>query len=256
MPVAEEIYRSADLLVRARTGYHSSFCVVTFNSFTDRRTLDREGFGEGFFASRGVNAVHVLSRDNDWYLLEDIELALDAAAKATAPFESVSAYGSSMGAYAAIRLGRLAGASAAIALSPQFSIDPRVVPFEDRWAPDARRLNYEIERRLGPKGFVASADVFYDPADRDARHVELYREHIEVRDIRLPDCGHPVTGFLAEVGLCDMPCCRRRKERSTGRRSSARPWKCGGSRRSTTRRSRCGRVGRKGNWSSPPKPML
>src|SRR5208337_5370191 len=100
-----EIYRSGDLLVRARTGYESAFCVVTFDSFTDRRTLDREGFGEGFFVSRRVNAVHVVSRENDWYLLEDIEAALAAAAKATATFERVSAYGSSMGAYAAIRLG-------------------------------------------------------------------------------------------------------------------------------------------------------
>jgi lysophospholipase L1-like esterase/tetratricopeptide (TPR) repeat protein len=201
MRVAEEIYRSHDLLVRGRTGYETPFCVVTFDSFTDRRTLDREGFGEAFFASRGVNAVHVLSRDNDWYLLPDIELALEAAAKATASFDRVSAYGSSMGAYAAIRLGGLAGASTAIALSPQFSIDPRLVPFEDRWDPDARRLDYEIERRLALKGFVSSADIFYDPADRDARHVELYRNRLEVRDVRLPDCGHPVTGFLAEVGL-------------------------------------------------------
>ena len=198
MPV--ELYRSADLLVRAQTGHQSPFCVVTFNSYTDRRTLDREGFGEGFFASRGVNAIHVLSRDNDWYLLPDIERALDAAAKA-ASFDRVSAYGSSMGAYAAIRLGRLAGATTAIALSPQFSIDPRLVPFEDRWDPDARRLDYEIERRLGRKGFVSSADVFYDPTNRDARHVELFRDCLDVRDVRLPDCGHPVTGFLAEVGL-------------------------------------------------------
>lgn len=201
MPAVTEIYRSADLLVRARTAHKSAFCVVTFNSYTDKRTLDREGFGEGFLASRGVNAIHILSRDNDWYLAPDIELALEAAAKAAASFDRVSAYGSSMGAYAAIRLGRLAGATTAIALSPQFSIDPRLVPFEDRWEPDARRLDYEIERRLALKGFVASADVFYDPADRDARHVELYRDWLEVRDVRLPDCGHPVTGFLAEVGL-------------------------------------------------------
>jgi hypothetical protein len=193
MPVAEEIYRSADLLVKARTGYESSLCVVTFDAFTDRRTLDRAGFGENFFDSRGVNAVHVLSRDNDWYLFPDIELALDAVAKATASFDRVSAYGSSMGAYAALRFGGLAGARTAIALSPQFSIDPRLVPFENRWDPDARRLDYGIERRLATKGFVPSADVFYDPGDRDARHVELYRDCLEVRDVRLPDCGHPVT---------------------------------------------------------------
>jgi hypothetical protein len=199
-----ELYRSTELVVRAQTGHSSPFCVVTFQSYTDRRTLDREGFGERFFASRGVNAIHVLSRDNDWYLSPDIERALAAAAKAVAPFDRISAYGSSMGAYAAIRLGRLVGATTAIALSPQFSIDPRLVPFEDRWKLDARRLDYEIERRLAQKGFVETAYVFYDPADRrDARHVELFRRCLDVRDIRLPDCGHPVTGFLAEIRLLE-----------------------------------------------------
>ena len=176
MPVADELYRSADLLVRARTGSNSAFCVVTFDSFTDRRTLDREGFGETFFASRGVNAIPMFSRATTIGICcRTSSSTLAAAAKAARPFERVSAYGSSMGAYAAIRLGGLAGATTAIALSPQFSLDPRLVPFEDRWDPDARRLDYEIERRLALKGFVSSADVFYDPTDRDARHVELYR---------------------------------------------------------------------------------
>ncbi len=203
MPAAIELYRSADLLVRARIGFDSPYCLVTFGSYTDNRTLDRDGFGEAFFVSRSVNAIHVLSLDNDWYLLPDVERALDAASSAAKSFDRVSTYGSSMGAYAAIRLGRLAGATTAIALSPQFSLDSRVVPFENRWPPEARRLDYEIERRLAKRGFVPAAYVFYDPFDRDARHVDLFRPWLEVRDVRLPDCGHPVTGFLAEVGLLD-----------------------------------------------------
>jgi hypothetical protein len=203
MADAVELYRSAELLVRARTAYESPYCVVTFHSYTDHHTLDREGFGEGFLSSRGVNAIHVLSRDNDWYLLPDIEMALEAASGATASFERVTAYGSSMGAYAALRFGGLAGAGTAVALSPQFSLDTRVAPFENRWALDAHRLDYEIERRLARKGFVASAYVFYDPTDRDARHVELFRPFVRIEDVRLPDCGHPVTGFLAEVRLLE-----------------------------------------------------
>jgi lysophospholipase L1-like esterase len=203
MPAAIELYRSVDLLVRARIGFDSPHCVVTFDSYTDNRSLARDGFGEAFLASRSVNAIHILSRDNDWYLLPDIERALEAASSVAKPFDRVTTYGSSMGAYAAIRLGRLAGATAAIALSPQFSLDPRVVPFEDRWPLEARRLDYEIERRLARTGFVPSAYVFYDPSDPDARHADLFRPWLDVRDVRLPDCGHPVTGFLAEVGLLD-----------------------------------------------------
>ena len=201
MTGAEEIYRSADLLVRARVGANSSFCIVTFHSYTDERTLEREGFGEDFLASRGVNAIHVIERDNYWFLLPDIEQALHAAAKVAQRFDHVYSYGSSMGAYAAIRFGGFAGATQAIALSPQFSVDPRVVPFENRWGPDAAKLNYEMEHRLARRGFVASADIFYDPTDQDARHVELLRECLEVREIHLPQCGHPVTGFLSDVGL-------------------------------------------------------
>lgn len=203
MPIGEtELYRSPDLVVRARTGAASPVCVVTFQSHASRLTLDREGFGEGFFLSRGVNAIHVIPRDNDWYLLPDVEIALGRAAEAARAYERVSSYGSSMGAYAAIRLGGLAGASTAIALSPQFSIDPRVVPFENRW-PEARRLDYAIERRLASRGFVASAFVFYDPSDRDGRHVALYRPLLKMREIRLFDCGHPVTGFLAQAQLLE-----------------------------------------------------
>ena len=175
MPAAIELYRSADLLVRARIGFDSPYCVVTFGSYTDNRTLTRDGFGEAFFISRSVNAIHILSRDNDWYLLPDIDRALEAASGAAKPFDRVTAYGSSMGAYAAIRLGRLAGATTAIALSPQFSLDPRVVPFEDRWPVETRRPDYEIERRLARTGFVPSAYVFYDPSDPDARHADLFR---------------------------------------------------------------------------------
>jgi GDSL-like Lipase/Acylhydrolase family len=201
MTGAEEIYRSADLLVRARVGAESSFCIVTFHSYTDERRLEREGFGEDFMASRGVNAIHVIERDNFWFLLPDIEQALHVAAKVARRFDQVSSYGSSMGAYAAIRFGGFAGATKAIALSPQFSIDPRVVPFENRWGPDAAKADYEIEHRLGRRGFVASADILYDPTDQDARHVELFRGCLKVREVCLPNCGHPVTGFLAEVGL-------------------------------------------------------
>ena len=83
---------------------------------------------------------------------------------------------------------------------------------------DEQDVANALRAGLQNRGFAA--DIFYDPADRDARHVELYRNRLEVRDVRLPDCGHPVTGFLAEVGLLQRVVSTPRKERSTGRRSS------------------------------------
>src|SRR5271165_6799067 len=194
MPVAEEMYRSHDLLVIARTGYETSFCVVTFDSFTDRRTLDREGFGEGFFASRGVNAIHVLSRDNDWYLLPDIELALDAAAKATASFDRVLAYGR----------------------PPMSSTTPPIA---------TRAMSNSIAT-----------------ASRSAT------SGCRIAAIRL-------RGFWLKSGFCSERSWKQRREGLTGRRSSARRWKCVGARHNITPRSRSVRVRRKRNWSLRAAPM-
>ena len=105
-----------------------------------------------------------------------------------------------MGGYAAIRFGGLAGAGAAIALSPQYSIDKKSAPFEFRWEGEARRIDFAIERR-GDIPLVRRAYVSYDPQDLDSRHIELFRRRTSLIEAPIPGAGHPVTGFLAEAGL-------------------------------------------------------
>ena len=51
-----EVYRSGDLLARFRAGHNSAACVITFNSYSDNRTLDRAGFGEPFLSKQGIDA--------------------------------------------------------------------------------------------------------------------------------------------------------------------------------------------------------
>ena len=170
-PTRLELFRSADFVVRAVTGFDPTVCVVTFDSYTDQRTLDRSGFGEDFFADRRIDAIHVIPRVNDWYQHEDILAICATIAEATGPYARVYAYGSSMGGYAAIRFGGLFGATA-IALSPQYSIDRRIVPFEHRWTGDAQRIRYAIERS-GRDSFAQIVYACYDPIDLDRRHVEL-----------------------------------------------------------------------------------
>jgi hypothetical protein len=105
-----------------------------------------------------------------------------------------------MGGYAAIRFGGRLKAESAIAMSPQYSIDPRIMPFETRWKADAERLAFDVEARFS-SGFARRSYIFYDPYDRDRHHVDLYRRHTEVIDVRVPRCGHSSTGYLAEAGL-------------------------------------------------------
>ncbi len=60
-----EIFRSAELLVKDLRRHTSACCVV--DSYTDNRTLDRPGFGEVFFGTNGIDAIHIIPRNNDWY---------------------------------------------------------------------------------------------------------------------------------------------------------------------------------------------
>lgn len=195
-----EIFRSSELLVRDLRRHVSACCVVTFESYTDNRTLDRPGFGEVFFDANEIDAIHIVPRNNDWYQYPEIDEACRRVRALTASYPHVVAYGQSMGGYGAIRLGGRVGAQVALAISPQFSIDPTVAPFEVRWVGDAGRLDFAVERRSG-HDFVAKAYIAYDPHDLDARHVELYRPHTEIIDIRLPNGGHPASGFMVDTGI-------------------------------------------------------
>ena len=174
-------------------------CVVTFASFTDDRTLDRPGFGEAFLADHGIDAVHVLSRDNDWYQYAEMPDAMACVRAVTQGYARVVTYGSSMGAYAALRLAGLAGAHAAVALSPQYSIDPAVVPWEFRWRHRGLAFRALWERTLALPT-LDEAYVFYDPVDRDRKHIALFTADCPIRPVRVPG-GHPVTGYLSQTGL-------------------------------------------------------
>lgn len=194
------LYQGSDFLVRGDTDFGSSTCVVCFDSYTDDRTLERPGFGEGFFQEAGIDSIHFINRNNDWYQYDKLVEALDIVVAETARYTRVVTYGSSMGGYAALRFGGYLRADCGIAMSPQFSINPKVVPFENRWTRDAARLEFSVEERLSPH-FVRKGYVFYDPYDPDRLHVDLFREHMEVVSVAIPWAGHPVTGYLAQTHL-------------------------------------------------------
>lgn len=190
------LFESADLRVRLVAG-RSRLCVVSFDSYVNVPTLDRPGFGEAFLAGCGIDAIHVQTRDNRWYHHAELDAALAAVAEAGARYERVVTYGSSMGGYAALRFATAAGAQAALAISPQYSIDPRVAPFETRWPAEAARLAFGTHPAPAGEGVVV-----YDPVDRrDRRHAELYAAaNPRLILLTVPYAGHPATALLAETG--------------------------------------------------------
>lgn len=198
----EELFRSNNLLVRWVRGAGMrvpATAFVTFGSYTVEHFLERQGFGEDFLRDEGIDAIHVVNIDNQWYQYPEVPEMLAAVAAALVRVPRVFTYGSSMGGYAALRFARAVGARTAIALSPQYSLDPKVVPFETRWQADLARITFR-EQAFQP---AARQVIFYDPRlNVDNRHVRLFEAAgAETIAVGVPHGGHPVGPLLAETGV-------------------------------------------------------
>ena len=200
IPSSDILFESPNIRVWRNDTEDTTRTVVTFDSYTDNRTLDRPGFGEAFLKSRGLSAIHVISRDNDWYQYPEIIEALDKIAAITTTRGRTLTYGTSMGGYAAIRFADRVGAQAVVSISPQYSIDPAKAPFEERWKTDAGRIRF-LDALDGPITSSAQIILPYDPAGPDRRHAEMIAADVSVTPVRIWYAGHSVPALLSEAKM-------------------------------------------------------
>ena len=195
----ETVYRSRHLLVRAARR-SSRCCFVTFDPFTDSVDLDRVAFGETFFADQDISAVHVINARNTWYHESDWRAAIDAAGDQASRYARIVSYGASMGGYAALRFADHLRAHAVLALSPQYSLDPRKAPFKTRWGRHHRHR--WLAELSGALPATTPAIIAYDPmAFADREHVERIAAEVPLEPLTLPHSGHSSVAFLAECGV-------------------------------------------------------
>ena len=196
------VYRSDTLCVRVTSGTDTSRWVVTFDNYGSPSGFDRPSFGEQFLISRGVSVVAVLGRGNDWYQYNDLAAALAAARLSIGDATTIMTYGSSMGGYAAIRFADRVGATACLALSPQYSNDPKRTPFEWRWPQEAATIEW-LPELGGPLRCACRPVIVYDNRSDDAQHVALIRAEIPIVDLPIGYTGHPITTFLSSIGMLE-----------------------------------------------------
>ncbi|WP_294391877.1 hypothetical protein [uncultured Sphingomonas sp.] len=197
----EPLFRSDRLHVRRVAAGDGRWQVVTFDPYHSQLGTDRPGFGESYFQEQGITAVHVLSHGNNWFQYAEIAEVLDLIRDRCAGTERLLAYGSSMGGYAALRFGHAIGAHAVLALSPQYSVDPRKVPFETRWGQEQRRIRFlpAIEDVIRP---VPSMVVAFDPRLHfDRLQVDAIPAEAPIESVPLPHAGHPCGPFLSDIRL-------------------------------------------------------
>ena len=172
--------------------------VVLFDTWRPDPSLETESFGEMFLASRDISFVCVKAASNDWYL-GDVDPALRVA-RAICDNRIAIGYGASMGAYAAINYSTALGLRRCVCVAPQFSVDPRIAPFETRWRDETEGLNFARDRCR--EAADIQCDILFDPFEiEDRMHVDLIAKTRPISRVVIPFAGHDVADFLLKVGV-------------------------------------------------------
>lgn len=160
--------------------------------------VDQPHFGQDFLARQGVDVIAVRRRHEHFYQALSRETFTAAVAPRLRRYRRVVAYGSSLGAYAALYFCRDLPCRV-IASSPRVSVHPvyGVAAWQQKLA--FRHEPFDPAHRP-----VCLATVFYDPKDAiDRRYVEgeVLPAFASARVLRLPYSGHPSNQFLSEIGF-------------------------------------------------------
>jgi hypothetical protein len=174
---------------------------VTFR----QRVPDPGSFSDEGPVGRALNSglahLRIQSRWNDWFLNDETPALEAALAGLRRRFAAALALGYSMGGYGAMRLARALDLDQAILVSPQFTLDRRVLPAEKRYPEgkdfDGRLGNLAIHGKPGLAGIV-----IFDPfRPLDRMHAALITGAMPaITRAPLPFGGHPATSALGERG--------------------------------------------------------
>lgn len=175
--------------------------LVTFR----HRIPDPGHFGDPMpsrrFVQAGWSHLHLQSRQNDWYVNAETEAFCAELAPLAARFSHCVGIGFSMGGYAALRYSGALAMAEVVAVSPQVSIHPGVVPFDPRFRDDAPGF----DRGLGDLSLHARKAlrgvVILDPfRPLDLRHAAMISDILPGLSLcRYGFGGHPATGTLRET---------------------------------------------------------
>lgn len=155
-------------------------------------------FGLDFLLRQGVTVVAVRRKSENFYQALGREAFLAAVQPVLKTAQRILAYGSSLGAYAALYYARTLHAEV-LALSPRVSAHP--VFGHPTWQEKAR---FEHQVFQPGQHVACRAIVIYDPRDAtDKRYIEeeVLPTFHDARVVTVPFAGHPSSQFLGDIGF-------------------------------------------------------
>jgi hypothetical protein len=193
------IFDGSDLAVFS-IGEQAQGTIITFGSWLKSPYADipiekLKGFGEGAFAYKGFKEIHVIPRKNNWYQCSEMSEVIQLI-KSEIKTQNNWTYGGSMGGYAAINFSQILDANF-ISFSPQFSVNKRIVPFENRWVSDRSSIDFmcdHICQKISRSGFV-----FFDPYSLDHQHAQLIKNYTAAALVPCAFAGHKVLRYIQDA---------------------------------------------------------
>jgi pimeloyl-ACP methyl ester carboxylesterase len=161
-----------------------------------RKSLDGSSF----------DIYYVIDKERRWYngCYDAVVATVNRSLGARRIAETVT-LGNSMGGFGAMLFaGALERCRRAIAFSPQSSVSPAVVPFEDRWREWTQHIaDWRVPDAVSQMRGGVTYALFFGAADpRDQRHAERFASGVgETLLCRIDDGGHGVAAEIKRRGL-------------------------------------------------------
>ena len=154
------------------------------------------------FTDRGYAHLHLQARWNDWYINAETEALETALRTSCKRYGRVVAMGFSMGGYAALRFSAALGLRHLIAVSPQFTLSPRVLPQDRRYRDCAGGFDDALGDLAAHGRRQLSGAVLFDPfKPLDLLNAAMIAEVIPGLTLcRMSGSGHPASRVLREGG--------------------------------------------------------
>ncbi len=180
--------------------------VVTFDNLDLAMTKreDRRPWGFSFIEKQGWSMLGVMANGWTWYRDQWVSDQFDqlAASGFFKGFSRVVFYGASMGGYAACAFVAACPGADVVAISPQSTLDRRLVPFETRYKVAWDR---DFSGKYGDAAEASKAagrvTILYDPYEPlDAGHVARFKGP-NVVPLRAPLMGHRLGSSLHQMGI-------------------------------------------------------
>lgn len=203
--VLETLFESPSLLIRYLPGSGSRLVVAFMGVGLAIGGIQPEEFVGSASQGMSNHVAFVMDLERSWYSAPGLQPSILAALTqliAEAQITEVVCLGNSMGGHGALLFASRLGAKSAIALVPQFSMNPALVN-EERWPQFHPSIRIESlgDLRKEMSASVENHVFFGADSPPDMAHLRLFLKTGKCKVHLLRRCGHGLADRLKKLGL-------------------------------------------------------